>query len=181
MQAQKTTEKLPDVRAIRNKFGKPYIHITQKEVEGGIVADSRKCMIAEAVKNCLPNVKNVAVDLATIRFTDTKTGSRYTYMTPRAAQQALVQFDNGQKPEPFSIRLQTLFQIRPKSVIARRNPTKGIVFEKEYGENIAPKAPIKVGGQPMPKATLGYIRRFGLRSLPTGTPGGKMELPKEAS
>jgi hypothetical protein len=142
-------------------------------------------MIAEAVKASLPDVKTVSVDLATIRFTDKKTGSRYTYMTPRAAQQALVQFDNGEKPEPFRIRLQTLFQIRPKSTIARRTPTQGIAVSEDRKVDAGPKsnphleAPVKVGGQPMPRAALGYIRRFGLRTLPQGTPAGKMDLPEQ--
>lgn len=176
-------ENSPKINRIRSKYGKPYIDITDKEINEGIIADSRKCMIAEAVKNSLPDVKQVSVDLATIRFTDKKTGSRYTYMTPRAAQQALVQFDNGQKPEPFRIRLQTLFQIRPKPIIARRTPTQGIAAEntrtseKLHG-GISQSAPVKIGGQPMPRAALGYIRRFGLRTLPAGTPAGKMELPQ---
>ena len=176
----------PKIMAVRSKYGKPYINITEKEINEGLVADSRKCMIAEAVKACLPNVKNVSVDLATVRFTDKKTGSRYTYMTPRAAQQALVQFDNGQKPDPFRIRLQTLFQIRPKPTIARRSPTQGIASEgtilsEKYHGGIKEPAPVKIGGQPMPKAALGYIRRFGLRTLPTGTPAGKMDLPQDPS
>src|SRR5438309_4940364 len=110
----KTTEIMQNVEHRRHAYPKPLVDVTQKEIDEGAIADSRKCMIAEAVKHCVPNAKSVSVDLATIRFTDGKSGNRYTYMTPYGAQQALVQFDQGLKPEPFSFKLRTLFQVRPK-------------------------------------------------------------------
>lgn len=147
-------------------------------------------MIAEAVKNCVPRAKNVSVDLATIRFTDKDTGERYVYQTPAGAQAALVNFDQGNKPEPFKFRLATLFQIRPKP-IGRRSPTLGIGVSRDDTQNpdLPVKsrphvsAPVKIGGLPIPRSILGggkggITRRFGLRTLPSGTPGGKM-LPAD--
>src|SRR5438034_11685730 len=91
---------VPTAKLYRNKP----IAVSQANIEKGINADSRKCVVAEAVKSCIPNATSVAVDLATIRFTDKETGNRYTYMTPSSAQQAIIQFDQGIKPEPFEFR-----------------------------------------------------------------------------
>ena len=130
-------------------------------------------MIAEAVKDSIPQTKSIAVDLATIRFTDKKTGDRYTYGTPYNAQEALVQFDAGQKPEPFKFRLQTLYQIRPKSNIPRRTPSKApkskVIIDDRTTKNSpspAVAAPIKIGGRAAPKSILGHTRRFGRMIFP---------------
>src|SRR5437867_8353311 len=92
------------------RFGKT-INVTDEDIAKAIPSSSTSCMIADGVKHSLPNVKAVNVDLATIRFTDTKTGDRYTYSTPSTVQEALVQFDAGHKPKPFQFRLRTLFQV----------------------------------------------------------------------
>jgi hypothetical protein len=67
--------------------------------------DSSHCMIAEAIKLAVPGARFVSVDLQTIRFTDPEKPYRYTYLTPRRAQLALVDFDQGREPEPFDVRL----------------------------------------------------------------------------
>jgi hypothetical protein len=58
-------------------------------------------VIAEAVRAARPDVRNVAVDLGTIRWTDPKTGRRVTFDTPIAVRDALLGFDRGTAPEPF--------------------------------------------------------------------------------
>ena len=83
----------------------PVIKVTQEMIDRAIPADSSHCMIADAVQATLPKAEFVAVDLATIRWSDRKKGLRYTFLTPRGAQWALVQFDQGVKPEPFSFIL----------------------------------------------------------------------------
>lgn len=62
-------------------------------------------MIAEAVKAVRPDANHVSVDLQTIRFTDAKRGMRYTYLTPRIAQIALLKFDQGITPTEFEFQL----------------------------------------------------------------------------
>src|SRR2546430_6620598 len=122
-------------------------------------------MIAEAVKHSISGIKNVSVDLATIRFTDKKSGVRYTYMTPYYAQQALVQFEEGKKPQPFTFTLSTLFQARPKP-LGHKTPTQ-VVFQGDKstaGGKSHAQAPVKIGGKPAP--IVQRIRRFGLRVLP---------------
>ncbi len=62
-------------------------------------------MIADAIKAAYPGATKVAVDISSIRFTDLKKGCRYMYLTPRPAQRALVDFDEGIKPAPFQFRI----------------------------------------------------------------------------
>jgi hypothetical protein len=46
-------------------------------------------------------VRNVAVDLGTIRWTDPKTGRRVTFATPIVLRDALLGLATGVAPEPF--------------------------------------------------------------------------------
>src|SRR6266403_5193605 len=67
--------------------------------------NSSHCMIAESIKAAYPRARFISVDISTIRFTDPDKGQRYTFLTPRRAQVALVQFDQGLKPTPFHLQL----------------------------------------------------------------------------
>lgn len=78
------------------------------DVPAGIIADatradSSNCMIAVALKAAIPHATAVSVDLATIRYTDKEKGERYIYLTPPAAQEALLIYDAGGIPEPFTV------------------------------------------------------------------------------
>jgi hypothetical protein len=81
------------------------IQLTTQLIEDSKQRDSSHCMIAEAVKAAFPDAAYVSVDLQTIRFSDPGKHRRYTYLTPRVAQIALVDFDQGITPEPFSFTL----------------------------------------------------------------------------
>jgi hypothetical protein len=58
-------------------------------------------MITEAVRVARPDVRNVAVDLGTIRWTDSKTNHRVTFDTPSVVRDALLGLAGGVPPEPF--------------------------------------------------------------------------------
>jgi hypothetical protein len=77
--------------------------VTAEIIETSIPADSGHCMIADGLKAAVPHATDVSVDLATIRYTDRQARRRYVYLTPPEAQRALLDFDHGNKPEPFSI------------------------------------------------------------------------------
>src|SRR5260221_2046 len=81
------------------------IEITPDLIESSKERDSLRCMVAEAVKKASLGAAFVSVDLQTIRFSDRNKGYRYTYLTPRSAQIALIEFDQGTTPEPFSFQL----------------------------------------------------------------------------
>ena len=58
-------------------------------------------IVTEAVHAARPEVRNVAVDPGTIRWTDPKTGRRVTFATPAVVRDALLGLARGAAPEPF--------------------------------------------------------------------------------
>jgi hypothetical protein len=81
------------------------IDVTQELIDQATERDSRRCMIAEAIKEAKPHYERVIVDLQTIRWTNPRTKKRYLVLTPEAVGVALVAFDQGEPIEPFSIWL----------------------------------------------------------------------------
>jgi hypothetical protein len=69
---------------------------------GGIAAER---IVAAAIWSALPEVRNIAVDLGTIRWTEPKTGRRVTFATPLAVRDALLAFAGGAAPAPFRFTL----------------------------------------------------------------------------
>jgi hypothetical protein len=158
------------------------LNVTQELIQAAIAKDSNHCMIAEAVKNAYPPARGVAVDLATIRFSDRNKRERYTYLTPRIAQAALVNFDQERKPEPFSFLLRGAQvtsirvdkrksgeDIRPSSK-AQKQATKKASLVFRHGRT-GGNVPDRIGGKtpPLQKSAdnLPFSRRraFGLRAL----------------
>jgi hypothetical protein len=76
-------------------------------------------VIAAAVRAARPGVRNIAVDLGTIRWTDPKTGRRVTFATPTVVRDALLALAlaRGDAPEPFRFILKrathTARSVRP--------------------------------------------------------------------
>jgi len=85
------------------------VHVTAEHIANACKADSRHCMIRDAVAAQLPHVRNISVDMMNIRWSDPDTGWRCIYMTPKPAQFALVDFDMGLAIEPFSFQLRSGF------------------------------------------------------------------------
>jgi hypothetical protein len=79
-------------------------------------------VIVEAVRAARPDVRNVAVDLGTIRWTDPKTNHRVTFPTPTVVRDALLDFAGGAAPQPFRFILgraaRTARQVRTGSLLA---------------------------------------------------------------
>lgn len=80
------------------------IKVTADIIEKSKRANSAHCMIAEAVRTCVPGAKGITVDLQAVRFSDPETGWRYSAFTPRHAQKAIIDFDQGITPQPFEFR-----------------------------------------------------------------------------
>jgi len=62
-------------------------------------------MIVRAIRDCVPSAINIIVDIQTIRWSDSKTGLRYIYLTPAFVIAILLAWDEGFKPKPFKFRL----------------------------------------------------------------------------
>lgn len=139
--------------------------------------DSSHCMIAESVRVSFPNAKRISVDLQTIRFSDADKGLRYTYLTPRTAQIALIDFDQGRPPEPFEVRLSggmvtragTLPHVQQARATKRKGNPDGLakarLVSPTTAHKIANSVPNRVGGKTPPLARFARIRAFGLRGL----------------
>jgi hypothetical protein len=94
------------------------VSVNQEQIDNAIRRDSRHCWIAEAIKTVVPDMTAVTVDLQTIRFTDPEKRLRYSYLTPHSCHIALIDFDRGIQPEPFTFTLRRAAQVtrggRPK-------------------------------------------------------------------
>ena len=110
------------------------IALTKELIEDSKQRDSSHCMIAEAVKAAYPDATYVSVDLQTIRFTDPGKHLRYTYLTPRIAQIALIDFDQGNTPEPFTFTLRRAQVTRSGGTQQRRKLSEAeLAQRKEAG------------------------------------------------
>lgn len=154
------------------KLGRaPYmdVSITDEVIKDGVSRDSGHCMIAEAVRAVRPNAAYISVDLQTIRFSDMVKMERYTYLTPRNAQVALVKFDQGIMPEPYVFKLRSGHVTRAgkskeqNEAAQKKSASKRMAYMRKPGQG-GGKIPERVGGKPPPKSW-GRRRSFGLRSL----------------
>ena len=154
------------------------IDVTPDIVQRSTTADSRKCMIAEAVKFSFPSARSVSVDLQTIRFTDPSTHLRYIYLTPRVAQHQLLNFDQGFPITPFAATLKGAHVIKAfvrkpaadgslpfKEKTSKGKPTRSSVpREKQFRAGLQGiHSPSLVGGRAPPQ--MQTIRHFGLRAF----------------
>lgn len=170
-----------------NKRTSPHVEVkvTQDVIDTAQRRDSSHCMIADAIQNTLPNARYISVDLATIRFTDTLAGKRYVYLTPRAAQTALLAFDQGEKCEPFRFLIRSAHVLVTGSARKARASLEpqtkdGLKGIPERRDGLAPPIGPLAGGSPKrrrpdqdpgtgagsPAAVrTGRVRQFGLKAL----------------
>jgi hypothetical protein len=91
------------------------IEVTEADIDAAIPKDSGHCAIADAIARQVSGATRVTVDLQTIRWTDSDKGERYTYLTPRAAQVLLLDFDQGEREycRPLTFRLDRPIHVNP--------------------------------------------------------------------
>lgn len=101
--------------ARRNRFTSPTLEITigQEQIDRAVRSASGGCLIADAIKEQYPHLRNVTVDMATIRATDSKRGQRYTYLTTATAQEVLLYFDQGWPNPADHLTIKGAVQITP--------------------------------------------------------------------
>lgn len=153
------------------------VEVTKEIIEGSEQRSSSHCMLAEAVRRTYPGATSISVDLQTIRFSDSKKGYRFVYLTPRKCQVALVMFDRGLHSEPFRFVLKGGQVAKMGHYESRPRPKgRGVASLPEglKSELHAPRGncvPSVVGGKPPPTGPLsntryaGQRRAFGLRRL----------------
>ncbi len=99
----------------RNRHSSPTLQLTigQEQIDRAVKSDSGACLIADAIKAQYPKLVNISVDMATIRASDRERGERYTYLTPPAAQQVLLWFDQGWPNPVDELTIKGAVQILP--------------------------------------------------------------------
>ena len=115
------------------------ITVDQKTIETAAIRNSSHCMIADAVKQSVPWASVVMVDLQSIRMTDKERGLRYSYLTPRHAQLALIKFDQGEKPRAFKMELAGGAVRRAKHYPRRNEPMPGLAERQEIIRKVQAK------------------------------------------
>lgn len=162
---------------------------TERIIKSAYRANSGHCALSDAVKAAAPWAQHIASDLQSIRVTDPRHGLRYTYLTPRTAQVALLAFDQGKIPPPFDFTLRgghvaTSYKrtvlpdgtkkVRPVVKLGRRrlvtggNEAKGDVPGTIGGKAGVPTpGPLSAGSHARGRNTgnPGYRREFGMRAF----------------
>lgn len=134
------------------------VNVTPDNIETAVPQNSSHCMIADAIKTAYPGAGFVAVDISTIRFTDSEKRQRYTFLTPRRAQVAILQFDQGIKPVPFE------FILRKAHVTVSGKKLKGEGGAVLVGRKDLSQPPRRVGGKTPPRLPA-TRREFGIRAF----------------
>lgn len=105
------------------------LEITKQNYDRAVQASSGSCLVADAIKEQYPNFSNVKVDVATIRFSDTKRGERFIYLTSPRVAETLLAFDQGWPEEKFPIQL----RIRtPLKVVPMARSVSDVKSKAEY-------------------------------------------------
>jgi hypothetical protein len=147
---------------------------TKADITKAVANDSTHCWIAEAIKREVPTASHVAVDLSTIRFTNPERDLRYVYLTPYQAQLALLAFDEGTPPEPFTFILKnahvTRANVRRRPKGSEENPLPAGMTQPPTTAVLAASGtrttgglPRRVGGKRPPQ--LKMMRKFGVRAF----------------
>lgn len=129
------------------------IHVEGHHIESAQRKNSHHCMIADAIKDALPEAKYLRIDLQSIRFTifdetryrEEGIGVRYQYFTPTIAQHAILKFDQGIKVREFEFTARTGIKrnvpwphTKKQEKVKRSHANKGIKKhivkkEREFG------------------------------------------------
>jgi hypothetical protein len=120
------------------------VHVRDKDIREAIPADSSHCMIADAIQSQVKGATRVSVDIQTIRWTDAKKKLRFIYLTPPAAQWAILRFDEGKRPEPFALHLRggQVIEARPKTKAEKEHLKK--LYRTRYSKAAKEKTAKKV-------------------------------------
>lgn len=141
------------------------IDVSTTIIATALPANSGHCMVSDAVKEAAVKkgwrIGKVLTDLQTIRFTDLAKKTRYICFTPRAAQLALLAFDQGVKPEPFGFHLRPVQIIKTGTTPRAKTRRLAVTKSKSTGGHARP---IIHGGPSLP-TTIGLRREFGLRQM----------------
>jgi hypothetical protein len=154
------------------------VQVTAQHIATAVPKNSGHCMVSDAVKAAAVRRKlrigKVLTDLQTVRFSDLDKKVRYICFTPRVAQVALLDFDQGKWPTPFKFRLAPV-QIIAQQHRAKPKPRARLATRPTNSGGYT--RPIKHGGEAL-ATTVGLRREFGLRQM--GVVATPVDIPAES-
>lgn len=120
------------------------VKIDERTIGEAVRRNSHRCMIADAIQKAEPKAIHISVDLQKIEFSLKKDGTRFTFLTPRKAQESLIKFDQGKKVEPFEF---SILPIRMKAMgwRAAHPKTKRGKYKKTGKKRYVPTAKREFG------------------------------------
>ena len=118
------------------------VSVTKRAIDQGIRSDAAYCVVAEALRQVLPpETRNISVDMGSIRWTDPVKNIRYAYICPRVCQIALVRFDRGVRPEPFTFNLRQAAHLSRGKVRPSPAQIETAALKKLAGKKRTPNLP----------------------------------------
>jgi hypothetical protein len=105
------------------EHGKAEISVLEKHFTEALAKNSSHCAIAFAIRDAVPSARRISVDLQTIRWTDTKKGVRFVFLTPSLAQtEVIIPFDQGEECKPVTFRMRPAWVVRAGARYQRHTP-----------------------------------------------------------
>lgn len=139
--------------------------VTDAEIDGAVQGNSQKCMIAEAIRrDYRDRFTNIVVDKEEMAMTERETKARYKFLLPPVARVALLVFDHGKRPVPF-----TVYFRRPIVRQRRSHLTSGDIKKGARIPRLAGNQSVKLARGAMPRLDaegrlkMGRDRYFGKR------------------
>jgi hypothetical protein len=105
------------------KKGRLFIAVEQSHIDEALRASSSHCAIAMAIQSTLPTAKFIAVDVQCIRFTLPERQMRFCFLTPHAARELVINFDQGEECRPVSFSMKPAFIAKSGRSKQRHTPT----------------------------------------------------------
>jgi len=133
------------------------IRVTQENIDQATRELSSKCMVADAVRACVPGSVNIHADVSTIRWS--KGSKRYIHPTPSKGQAAISNWDAGMPVEPFEMTLSRplVVEVQKRGPRQRKTVT---ATAREDGKGVR----VEVSGGQAPRVVR-RDRQFGARNL----------------
>ena len=159
------------MKASKMKAPRPQISVTAKHYEQGIKQSSSHCAIELAFQEQAPWARNILVDTQTIRASDPENGLRYIWYTPNIVTSAIIAWDYGVVPAPFSFRLRgaQIISMRTRSGRDRKNQLVHKLGRRKMtrtpGDSKKRMRATIIGGRAPPTNPLGARRIFGRKGL----------------
>jgi hypothetical protein len=139
------------------------LFITRELITDAVQRQSAHCLIAEAIRQQVPNACMVTVDMRTTRWSNPVTEERFVYLTPQLAQSIIIKFDQGIEIEPTEISMRNPVQIvRMRKGQPPRDPgepRKRPVMARMRSDGVI------IGGRLPRIANMARLRRYGAKTF----------------